>query len=184
MVQPNQPNKPKPGPKLTRLLEIFFKTMIRRDKATNEARRKHEEYKLKVASEAVRRYKGDAHLNRLQEKTEALHERMADGDTSEKTIVAFTAALEEWWAYLKSPWDDGTYDSLKATWRHPIGNHPSNSKPSMANEKQTPADTGTKSTDAGAVKAAGKTTTRGKDTTIKVGTKLTTQLARLTPSLS
>jgi len=60
----------------------------------------------------------------------------------------------------------------------------SNSKPNMANEKQTPVDPGIQSTDAGAVKAAGKTTTRGKDTTIKVGTKLTTQLARLTPSLS
>ena len=53
----------------------------------------------------------------------------------------------------------------------------------MRTQQQTPVDTGTKSTDAGAVKAAGKTTTRGKDTTIKVGTKLTTQLARLTPSL-
>ena len=53
----------------------------------------------------------------------------------------------------------------------------------MRKQQPTPVDTGTQSTDAGAVKAAGKSTTRGKDTTIKVGAKLTTQLARLTPSL-
>ena len=54
----------------------------------------------------------------------------------------------------------------------------------MRKQQPTPVEPGAKSTEADAVHVAGKTTTRGKDTTIKVGTKLTTQLARLTPSLS
>lgn len=49
----------------------------------------------------------------------------------------------------------------------------------MRKQQPTPEETGKNSTEAGAVQAAGKTTTRGKDTTIKVGTKLTTQLITL-----
>ena len=51
----------------------------------------------------------------------------------------------------------------------------------MRKQQPTPVDTGTQSTDAGAVKAAGKPTkfTRGKDVTFKVNSKLTTNLINL-----
>ena len=53
----------------------------------------------------------------------------------------------------------------------------------MRKQQQTPVDTGTKSTDAGAVQAAGKPNKnkfqRGKDVTFKVNSKLTTNLITL-----
>ena len=51
----------------------------------------------------------------------------------------------------------------------------------MRKQQPTPVDTGTQSTDAGAVKAAGKPNkfTRGKDVTFKVNSKLTTNLINL-----
>jgi len=53
----------------------------------------------------------------------------------------------------------------------------------MRKQQPTPVDTGTQSTEAGAVQAAGKPTKskfhRGKDVTFKVNTKLTTNLINL-----
>jgi hypothetical protein len=100
----------------------------------------------------------------------------ARGPNGEPKVSVASQALDDYYFEIMGepgrPVSRGYLDAICST-----------SKPNMANEKQTPADTGKKSTEAGAVQVAGKPTKhkcqRGKDVTFKVNSKLTTNLITL-----
>jgi len=192
MVQPTQPNQPKPNAKLTKLLECFFKALQKFKVECNKPKldvfaQANARTEIEKARQAVNAYKGDNNYNRLYERMIKLHEIAGSHPRTSIKDCAFSAAADDWFEFIKSPWAgkpgniaDGFTSNIGIP-RKPAA--PITSKPNMANEKQTPADTGTKSTEAGAVQAAGKPTKhkcqRGKDVTFKVNSKLTTNLITL-----
>lgn len=115
MIKPEQPEN-KPGPKLTKILEIFFKALQARQKIY--ANPKASLLNKKQANEAVGKaahkvndYKDDAALNRLSDEINRITKLIDAGNDSSALKIALRVACEEWWAYLKSPWEGtGKYE--------------------------------------------------------------------------